>query len=64
MLGGGVMNTPGLLAKVREHCHDVLGSYLASLSSEDAMEQLISAPLLGGYSELQGAFMLAVNNGH
>ena len=64
MLGGGVMNTPGLLAKVREHCHDVLGSYIAALSSEDAMEQLISAPLLGGYSGLRGAFMLAANNGH
>lgn len=64
VLGGGVMNTPGLLAKVREHCHDALGAYIAALSSEDAMEQLISAPLLGGYSGLRGAFMLAANNGH
>jgi len=59
VLGGGVMNTPGLLAKTRRQCRARLGGYIAALDNDAAMEQLISAPLLSKYSGMQGAFMLA-----
>ena len=59
VLGGGVMNTPGLLAKIKRQCRSLLGGYIAALNNGAAMEQLISAPLLSKHSGIQGAFMLA-----
>lgn len=61
VLGGGVMSTTGLLTKVRAQCRKTLGGYIPSLNSEDSIKNLISAPLLGSYSGLQGAFILANN---
>ena len=59
VLGGGVMNTPGLLAKIRTQCRSLLGGYIAALNTDAAMEKLISKPLLSKHSGIQGAFMLA-----
>ncbi len=58
IFGGGVMETPHLLAQTRHACREALGGYLPDLDSACAMEKIIQSPRLGTDSGIVGAFML------
>jgi fructokinase len=58
IFGGGVTETPHLLAQTRRACRAALGGYLPDLDSECAMERVIQSPRLGTDSGIVGAFML------
>lgn len=59
ILGGGVMQTPFLLAKVRLALREMMNHYMPQFSSEDAVAKLIKAPALAPFSGLVGAALLA-----
>ena len=59
ILGGGVMQTPFLLSKVRLALREMMNHYMPQLSSEDAVEKLIKAPAFAPFSGLVGAALLA-----
>ena len=54
VMGGGVMNTPGLIERVREQTHALGADYLPGRS-----KQGIAAPLLGQDAGICGALLLA-----
>ena len=58
VLGGGVMNTPGLLSRVRNQAAAASGSYFAGDPAE-----LVVAPGLGANSGLMGALAVALAAG-
>jgi len=58
VLGGGVMDTPGLLAKVRRHAHQAGGGYFVG-----DPEKLVVAPGLASDSGLLGALAVALATG-
>jgi len=55
VLGGGVMDTPGLLGKARRHAHDAGGGYFVG-----DPEELVVAPGLDKDSGLLGALAVAL----
>lgn len=59
ILGGGVMETPSLLAKVRQELQRLMQHYLPQFASEAAIQTLIRAPEHRPYSGLIGAALLA-----
>ena len=59
ILGGGVMETPSLLAKVRQELQTLMQQYLPQFTSEAAIQTLIRAPEHRPYSGLIGAALLA-----
>lgn len=59
ILGGGVMQTPFLLTKVRLALREMMNHYMPQFTSEAAVEQLIKAPALAPFSGLIGAALLA-----
>ena len=59
IFGGGVLDTPTLIEKIRLECLSFLGAYLPELNTAEAMERLIATPRLGSDAGILGAFMLA-----
>ena len=59
ILGGGVMQTPGLLEQVRIATRTLLNGYRPDLDTELAMAELIQLPQHAPVSGLVGAFELA-----
>jgi fructokinase len=59
VLGGGVMNHPGLLSLVREQVRKSLKGYVKLPQVLDAIEDYIVAPALGERSGVLGAIALA-----
>lgn len=59
VIGGGVLETPGLLHTVRRATHNLLNGYLARFEQLSALEQVIRAPRLGSDAGLAGAFSMA-----
>ena len=59
ILGGGVMQTPFLLTKVRLALREMMNHYMPQFTSEDAVERLIKAPAFAPFSGLVGAALLA-----
>lgn len=59
ILGGGVMNNPGLLPRVRRITAERLANYLPIDSRVNGFENFIVAPKLGNDCGLIGAFLLA-----
>lgn len=58
VFGGGVMETPGLLARIRSQAERFAGGYLAPPGSLDA---IIRSPVLKTDAGLHGALLLAQN---
>jgi fructokinase len=56
IFGGGVMQTPGLIERVRIHAAQLGGPYLFGAQS---LDELICMPELGTRAGLAGAFILA-----
>lgn len=59
ILGGGVMNHPGLIKKVRVLTRAKLNHYVDSPAIEDAIDQYIVPPQLGNRAGVLGAVALA-----
>lgn len=59
LLGGGVLQMPGLLARVRAHLRHDLGGYVTSPSLDGDLTGYLVAPELGQDAGLYGAFALA-----
>lgn len=57
VLGGGVMDTPGLLARVRELAATLANGYFSI--TKDGYETLVQPPRLGNRAGLLGALLLA-----
>lgn len=61
ILGGGVMNHPGLINKVRENFVRLLNGYLQKDFINQNAEHFISLPGLGDEAGLKGALALAID---
>ena len=59
ILGGGVMDTPGLHEKVRGHVHRLLNGYVDSPDLLERLDHYIVSPGLGNQSGVLGAIALA-----
>jgi len=59
IMGGGVLETPGLLALIRRSTHELLNGYLARFDQLEALDEVIRAPRLGAQAGITGAFSLA-----
>jgi len=59
VLGGGVMETPGLRAAVCRQFRSLMAGYLPRWNSAEAVEQLIRQPQLAPVSGLMGAALMA-----
>lgn len=59
VMGGGVMQQPGLLDQVRRETQSAIGSYLRSEYLEQRIDDLVVAPRLGARSGVLGALALA-----
>jgi len=60
LIGGGVLQAPGLIEAVRRETCKSLGGYLPALNSDEAMQALIQEPALAPISGLVGAYDLAL----
>ena len=60
ILGGGVMDQPGLLAKVRVHTQKYLNNYLQHPAIDTHIEDYIVAPGLGNQAGVLGAIALGL----
>lgn len=60
ILGGGVMQAPGLLALVRARTRGWLADYMPPLASDAALAERIVAPTLGSEAGIRGALLLAL----
>lgn len=56
ILGGGVMNTDGLIGRVRAAFAEQFNDYMPVLERAGGLERYIVTPELGDYSALYGAF--------
>lgn len=63
ILGGGVMDAPGLLEKVREKTRALLNGYLQHPRITEACGDYIVAPGLGNEAGIQGALALGQTRG-
>ena len=59
VLGGGVMNAPGLFALVRERVRDLVAGYVDAPELGDAIDGYIVPPALGDRAGVLGALELA-----
>jgi fructokinase len=59
VIGGGVMQVPGLLELVRNEIAALLNGYLLALGTEDGMRDYVTLPGLGSRSGVLGAIALA-----
>jgi fructokinase len=59
IFGGGVMQTPGLLDKIRNRLPGFLGGYMAAKPLVSNIKSYITAPGLGSLSGVAGGFVLA-----
>ncbi len=59
VLGGGVMETPGLLDAIQHQTRDLMGGYMAGTGVMDQPSRRIVAPQLAPFSGLVGAGLLA-----
>jgi fructokinase len=59
VIGGGVMQVPGLLELVRRQIASLLNGYLLALGTEDGMRDYVTLPALGSRSGVLGAIALA-----
>ncbi|MDR1625211.1 MAG: ROK family protein [Spirochaetia bacterium] len=59
ILGGGVMQSPGLLDKIRNRLPEFLGGYIAAEPLASDIKSYIAAPGLGNLSGVAGGFVLA-----
>lgn len=59
ILGGGVMNHPGLIAMVRENVRNNLNGYVNHLMVNENMDEYIVLPELGNRAGIMGAIALA-----
>ena len=60
VLGGGVMQVPGLLPKVRQNLIHYLNGYVQSRKVLEDIDQFVVAPKLGGRAGVLGAVALAM----
>lgn len=58
IFGGGVMNAPGLIEKIRARAAALLGDYVA-VAPPEAIDAIIVAAMPGGLSGVRGALLLA-----
>jgi fructokinase len=58
ILGGGVMDVPGIRSKIRQYAYELSNKYLVRPRSQEDWNKLILAPLLDKPG-LQGAFIIA-----
>lgn len=63
LLGGGVMQTPGLLVAVRRPAQRLLNGYLPSPPLEGDLTDYVVSPGLGTRSGIAGAMLLAMQAG-
>lgn len=61
VVGGGVMQQPGLLELVRERLAEQLGGYVASNTLLEDMGEYVVAPVFGQDAGLMGAIALAMD---
>src|SRR5581483_231443 len=59
VIGGGVMEAPGLLGRVRERVVELVGGYLDTPALETAIEDYLVPPSLGARAGVLGAIALA-----
>ena len=59
VLGGGVMNAPGLLSLVRRQVVDIVGGYLDTPALGESVADYVVPPALGARSGVLGAIALA-----
>jgi fructokinase len=59
VLGGGVMEGPGLLAMIRENVRKYLNGYVQSPQILERIEEYIVPPALGSKAGVLGAIALA-----
>ncbi len=64
VLGGGVMNQPGLYAAVRGKVQQWINGYLHSSSILETIDAYIVPPALGSRSGVLGAIALAISSPH
>jgi fructokinase len=60
VLGGGVMDTPGLIELVRQSAAQQLNGYLPRAPLDGSLEEYLVSPALGSRSGLAGAMLLAM----
>jgi fructokinase len=59
VIGGGVMNRPGLLAQVQSEIVALMNGYLGSVVHGDGIADFVTSPSLGPRAGVLGAFALA-----
>lgn len=64
VVGGGIMNHPGLIENIRNHVRATLNGYLDITEITDNIENYIVSPGLGPSSGITGALALASNCGN
>jgi fructokinase len=60
VLGGGVMENPGLIELVRQSTAQQLNGYLPHAPLDGSLEEYLVSPALGSYSGITGAMLLAM----
>jgi fructokinase len=60
ILGGGVMDSPGLLGQVQEKTRALLNGYLQHPLITDRVQEYITAPGLGSHAGICGALALGM----
>jgi fructokinase len=61
VIGGGVMNRPGLLELVRSEVVGLMNGYLAAPVLGDGISGFVTAPALGPRAGVLGALALAAS---
>jgi fructokinase len=59
ILGGGILQVPGLLPRIRSHTLALLNGYIQSPALLDHMDEYLVQPALGGRAGVLGAIALA-----
>ena len=62
VLGGGVMQQPGIIDRVRSEARSLINGYLQSNRITREIDQLIVTPGLGTRSGVLGAIALAISS--
>ena len=60
VLGGGVLQHPGLIENIRQQVSQLLNGYVRSTWLVDRIDQYIARPVLGSRAGVLGAIALAV----
>lgn len=64
LIGGGVMNHPDLLPRVRHNVRALLNGYLAALETTERIADYVASPALGSRAGVLGAIALAQTASH